>query len=86
MFRGRFLLPQLRRRGGARTGGEESGLVRSEGGFTLVELMIASGTVLTSLTLIAGVLTSGLSAAGVSRERQSSRRRARFRWRRWRAA
>jgi hypothetical protein len=34
--------------------------------------MIASGTVLTSLTLIAGVLTSGLSAAGVSRERQSA--------------
>jgi len=41
-------------------------------GFTLIELMIASGIMATSLAFMASVLTSGLSATGVARERQSA--------------
>jgi len=45
---------------------------RSEDGFTLVELMIASSVMVTALTMIAGVLTTGLSATAHGRERQSA--------------
>jgi len=48
------------------------GSPRSEDGFTLVELMIASSVIVTALTMIAGVLTSGLSATALGRERQSA--------------
>ncbi len=46
--------------------------MRREGGFTLVELMVASGVMATALAMLAGVLTSGLSATAYARERQSA--------------
>src|SRR5438876_4009058 len=44
--------------------------LRGEGGFTLIELAVASGVMATALAMLAGVLTSGLSATGYARERQ----------------
>lgn len=41
-------------------------------GFTLVELMVAAGVMATALAMMAGVLTSSLSATGLARERQSA--------------
>jgi type II secretory pathway pseudopilin PulG len=43
-----------------------------EDGFTLVELTVATGVVLTALVMLGGVLTNGVKATGLSRERQSA--------------
>jgi len=44
---------------------------RGEDGFTIIELMIASGIMATALALLAGTVTSSLVATGVARERDS---------------
>ena len=46
--------------------------LRREDGFTIVELTVATGIVLTALVMLGGVLTSGITATGISRERQSA--------------
>ncbi|MEX2394128.1 MAG: hypothetical protein WD826_06585 [Actinomycetota bacterium] len=52
---------------------ERLGRLRSdEAGFSLVEIMVASGVILVSLTLLASVLTAGLKASGIARQRQSA--------------
>lgn len=43
-----------------------------ESGFTLVEIAVASGVIMTALVLMGGVLTSGLAGTAVARERQSA--------------
>jgi hypothetical protein len=43
-----------------------------EDGFTLVELVIATGVILTAVVLLGGVLTAGIKATGFARERQSA--------------
>jgi Tfp pilus assembly protein PilV len=49
------------------------GRIRSDDdGFGLVEVVVASGVILTSLTMMAGVLTSGLTSTAVSKERQAA--------------
>jgi hypothetical protein len=47
-------------------------LSNDESGFTLIEIMVASGVILLSLTLLASVLTTGLKASGIARQRQSA--------------
>lgn len=43
-----------------------------ESGFTLVEIVIATGVIMTALVMMGGVLTSGLAGTAVARERQSA--------------
>lgn len=44
---------------------------RSDAGFTLVELMVASGVMATALAMLAAVVTAGLTTTAYARERQS---------------
>lgn len=43
-----------------------------DSGFTLIEITLATGIVMTVLVLMAGVLTSGLTSTAVARQRQSA--------------
>jgi type II secretory pathway pseudopilin PulG len=69
----RILLPQLsrtRRAGGNRLTRRLN--LRSDEGFSIVELMVAAGVMLTALTALAGVMSTGLTATGYARQRQSA--------------
>ncbi len=59
-----------RRRNGARTALRER--IRDDAGFTLIELGVATTVMATALALLANVLTGGLAATGLARERQSA--------------
>lgn len=73
MPRHRFLLPQLRRPEGAPKRGRVRGLVRSdESGFSLIEIVAASGIILVCLTLLMSVMTKALTQSGTARQRQSA--------------
>ncbi len=43
-----------------------------DAGFSIVEIAVAGGVVATALTMLAGVVTSGLTTTGYARERQSA--------------
>jgi type II secretory pathway pseudopilin PulG len=45
---------------------------RDDTGFTLIEITIATGLVMTVLVLMAGVLSSGITSTAVARQRQSA--------------
>ena len=46
--------------------------LRREDGFSLVELTVATGVILTAVVMLGGVMTTGIKATGISRERQSA--------------
>jgi type II secretory pathway pseudopilin PulG len=49
------------------------GLVRSdESGFTLIELVVASGVILTAIMLVTTVITTGVTQTAVARQQQSA--------------
>jgi type II secretory pathway pseudopilin PulG len=47
-------------------------LLGDERGFSLIEVVVASGVLLTSLAVLANVMTSGLVSTGYARERQAA--------------
>lgn len=66
------LLRACRRRRGVRRP-RRSGLpLHSDEGFTIVELMVATGVIFAALTMITTVITSGVVQTGVARQRQSA--------------
>jgi prepilin-type N-terminal cleavage/methylation domain-containing protein len=65
----RMHLRKARRRDGVRSRLRRR--LNRDGGFTLIELVVTMGVVATALSMLAGVMTSGLSATGYARERQS---------------
>jgi type II secretory pathway pseudopilin PulG len=67
----RILLPQLSRTQRDNWFTRRLNL-RSDEGFSMVELMVAAGVMLTALTALAGVMTTGLTATGYARQRQSA--------------
>jgi type II secretory pathway pseudopilin PulG len=73
MGRANRVLHLLTRRVGTWSRVRARGLVRSgDSGFTLVELMVATGVIVTALTLVSGVITNGVVQTGVARQRQSA--------------